>query len=105
LDTRKEAAYWVDYAGPGEPPRSTPNVGRPKRGTKQWLLAELDTLVNQTKDSLDGKSQGAEAKAPEAKATTLTDAPAEPPMVENEPSRDSGAEMASSNDSKESITL
>jgi LysM repeat protein len=100
LDTRKESAYWVDYAGPGEPPRTTPNAGRPKRGTKQWLLAELDTLVNQTKDSLDGKAQGAAASA-----SAPTDAPAESPTVESEPSRAEGDEVASSNDSKEPITL
>jgi uncharacterized protein YcbK (DUF882 family) len=115
LDTRKEAAYWVDYAGPGEPPRSTPNAGRPKRGTKQWLLAELDTLVNQTKDSLDGKSQGAAAKAAEAKTvetktveanvTKPTESPVEPPTAESEQSRDVSDEMAASNDSKEPITL
>ncbi|MFZ5893143.1 MAG: LysM peptidoglycan-binding domain-containing protein [Myxococcota bacterium] len=48
LDVRNHSAYWVDYAGPGEPPRSTPNAPPVARETDRKLLAELDGLLKQT---------------------------------------------------------
>jgi hypothetical protein len=47
MDVRNQSAYWVDYAGPGEPPRSSPNQKAPPRADRK-LLAELDGLLKQT---------------------------------------------------------
>jgi LysM repeat protein len=47
MDVRNHSAYWVDYAGPGEPPRSSPNQKAPPRADRK-LLAELDGLLKQT---------------------------------------------------------
>lgn len=55
LDVRDHSAYWVDYAGPGEPPRSSPDAPRtPKspRPADRKLLAELDGLLEQTSGAL-----------------------------------------------------
>lgn len=51
MDVRNHSAYWVDYAGPGEPPRSTPDAPpapRTPRSADRKLLAELDGLLKQT---------------------------------------------------------
>lgn len=59
LDVRDHSAYWVDYAGPGEPPRSTPNApprrpsSRPVRAADRKLMAELDRVLEQTKRGLE----------------------------------------------------
>lgn len=53
LDVRNHSAYWVDYAGPGEPPRSSPNAIARSRVSKHRLLAELRALVEREKSSLE----------------------------------------------------
>lgn len=53
LDVRNHSAYWVDYSGPGERPRSTPNAPRRSRVSKRMLLAEIDALVRDTKRSIE----------------------------------------------------
>jgi LysM repeat protein len=58
LDVRKESAYWVDYSGPGEPPRSSPNAPRVPSGATRKLLAKLDSVLEQVTRAID------EAKAP-----------------------------------------
>jgi hypothetical protein len=69
LDVRDHSAYWVDYAGPGEPPRSTPNAPslppreRPLRSADRKLLAELDGVLEQTKARLE-KARSAASRAP-----------------------------------------
>jgi uncharacterized protein YcbK (DUF882 family)/LysM repeat protein len=86
LDVRKQFTYWVDYAGPGQPPRSTPRAPRPTRGTKQWLLAELDALVNHTKKALERASDDPSQNVPATPAPTL-----EPPPVEQPTAASQGA--------------
>lgn len=54
LDVRPQAAYWVDYAGPGEPPRSSPNApAKLPRGTERKLLAELDGLLQHATKAIE----------------------------------------------------
>jgi LysM repeat protein len=59
MDVRGHSAYWVDYAGPGEPPRSTPNApprrpsSRPMRPADRRLVAELDRVLEETKRILE----------------------------------------------------
>ena len=44
LDVRERNTYWVDYAGPGEPPRLTPTAVIPKDpSASAELQAKLDT--------------------------------------------------------------
>jgi len=45
LDVREKTTYWVDYAGPGEPPRLTPTAVIPKDPT---ATAELEPEVPDT---------------------------------------------------------
>jgi LysM repeat protein len=55
LDVRGQSAFWVDYAGPGEPPRSTPNAPREPRaprGADRKLFAELERLFKQAKGAI-----------------------------------------------------
>ena len=96
LDSRKESAYWVDYAGPGQPPRSTPTAPRPQHGSKQWLMAELDSLVNQNQKALQHAVNGPPASVPEPNAPS-----AEPSLVELEPPRAPDTSVASTRDSLE----
>jgi uncharacterized protein YcbK (DUF882 family) len=87
MDVRTQSAYWVDYAGPGEPPRSTPNAPRPVRGSKRWLLAEIDTLVHHTKLDLERTKSEPVPEAPELTVTEPVGStagapePAAPPAV------------------------
>jgi LysM repeat protein len=59
LDVRESAAYWVDYAGPGEPPRSKP---RPEATEK---LAEGDNAgpIEEAGADVDERPVGAAAAA------------------------------------------
>jgi LysM repeat protein len=93
LDVRKQSAYWIDYAGPGEPPRSTPNAPRPAHGSKRWLLAELDALVNQTKQGLERAGTETPRDAPAPTAPKL-----EPPPSDREQPPALGDAIASSRD-------
>jgi uncharacterized protein YcbK (DUF882 family) len=71
LDVRDHSAYWVDYAGPGQPPRSTPNAlpprpsSRPVRAADRKLVAALDRILEETKRGLNGPR----APAPSVMAT------------------------------------
>lgn len=72
LDVRDHSAYWVDYAGPGEPPRSTPHrpavpAKRPMRGAERQLVAALDRALEETKRGLE-KAAGRAAPTPPAAA-------------------------------------
>jgi LysM repeat protein len=55
LDVRSHSAYWVDYSGPGEPPRLSPNAPAtpPPRREHRRLFAELDALLARTTASLE----------------------------------------------------
>jgi len=100
LDVRKQSFYWVDYAGPGEPPRSSPNAPRTPHGSKRWLLAELDKLVNQTKNALErtGNESLSDIPAPTVpQLASLPSDPAQPPTF--------GDAVASSRDSAEPISM
>ena len=44
MDVREKTTYWVDYAGPGEPPRLTPTSVIPKDPT---ATAVLDTEISE----------------------------------------------------------
>ena len=64
LDVRDHSAYWVDYAGPGEPPRSTPHLPvapsrRPLRAAERKLVAALDRALEETKRGLEKARQAA----------------------------------------------
>jgi LysM repeat protein len=74
LDVRDHSAYWVDYAGPGEPPRSTPNApslpsrSRPVKSADRKLLAELAGVLEQTKAGLEkARSAASRESAPAVK--------------------------------------
>jgi LysM repeat protein len=56
LDVREGAAYWVDYAGPGEPPRSRP------RSAPRNVLARTDEDAPKTRGT-DGSDATDAAKA------------------------------------------
>lgn len=65
LDVRPAPAYWVDYAGPGEPPRSTPYVRRgPRRAAR---LAREDTAAKGDTGPLheSADASGAPSEPPE----------------------------------------
>ncbi|MGC4089503.1 MAG: DUF882 domain-containing protein [Polyangiaceae bacterium] len=71
LDVRNHAAYWVDYAGPGEAPRSSPNPPSPAPATHRpdpKLLAALEGLLKETKGEIaQARAQGdrdSDAEAP-----------------------------------------
>jgi uncharacterized protein YcbK (DUF882 family) len=62
LDVRDHDAYWIDYAGPGEPPRSTPyRVARPS-DEPPTNATRPATFVN------SGDERGTSAANPEAAA-------------------------------------
>ena len=76
LDVRTQSAYWVDYAGPGEPPRSSPDAPtRLPRGTARKLLAELDGLFEHATRTMQ--------------------------RIGSKPSRDTSAELARGNDAEQ----
>lgn len=64
LDVRNQSAYWVDYAGPGEPPRSSPNAPAGPRPADRRLLAELDGLLKQTHRAIAEVRSAAVRRAP-----------------------------------------
>jgi LysM repeat protein len=91
MDVRDHSAYWVDYAGPGEPPRSTPNApprrpsSRPVRPADRRLVAELDRVLEETKRILEKTRAAAPGQAAaltkpprERPAGSLPHAPASP---------------------------
>lgn len=91
LDVRNHSAYWVDYAGPGEPPRSTPYAprssayaardtpsARPSQSPNRKFLAELEALVKDTKQSIEQAGADSAAELPEPKQPTLEVPAAEP---------------------------
>lgn len=57
LDVRDHSAYWVDYAGPGEPPRSSPNAPAHPRRAERKLFAELDELLQRANKAIH-RTQG-----------------------------------------------
>jgi LysM repeat protein len=88
LDVRDHSAYWVDYAGPGEPPRSTPNAPslppseRPVRSADRKLLAELAGVLEQTKARLEkARSAASRASASAAKGEREPAAPTKRPVT------------------------
>jgi uncharacterized protein YcbK (DUF882 family)/LysM repeat protein len=100
LDVRKQSTYWVDYAGPGEPPRSTPNAPRPAHGSKRWLLAELDNLVNRTKKALERSGTESLRDVPVPTTPRL-----EAPPVDHQQPPALGDAVASSRSSAEPVSL
>jgi uncharacterized protein YcbK (DUF882 family) len=101
LDVRSQSAYWIDYAGPGEPPRSSPNAPRSSpRGSKRWLLAEIDALVNQTKKALEGTGNDSLRDASEPTVPVI-----EQPSLEQEQPHALGDSSASSGGSSEPVAL
>ena len=62
LDVRERNTYWVDYAGPGEPPRLTPTAVIPKDTT-----ATADPQVEATR--IDDNAELAASDAAEAERT------------------------------------
>jgi hypothetical protein len=86
---RTLSAYWIDYAGPGEPPRSTPRPAKPTRGSNRWLLAEIESMVEQTKKAIDHAGT-ASPGMPAATLPTL-----EPPPAVLPPPSDPGESIAS----------
>lgn len=64
LDVRDHSAYWVDYAGPGEPPRSTPNAPRAPTRAARKMLAELDGVLEKVTGDLERAKTATPAVAP-----------------------------------------
>jgi len=89
LDVRTLSAFWVDYAGPGEPPRSTPRPAKPTRGSNRWLLAEIESMVEQSKKAID-PARTASPGVPAATLPTL-----KPPPVDLPPPSGPGETIAS----------
>jgi hypothetical protein len=88
LDVRDHSAYWVDYAGPGEPPRSTPNAPslpsreRPVRSADRKLLAELAGVLEQTKARLEkARSPASRASVSAVKGEREPAAPTKRPVT------------------------
>jgi hypothetical protein len=108
LDVRESAAYWVDYAGPGEAPRSKPRA-EPReaiaarepasRGeeAKTEAAAETEQRPRPVTLALPGPTidvtSGASRAAPAAPAPAPTTAPEKPapvsPSPESSPERES----------------
>ena len=70
LDVRDRNTYWVDYAGPGEPPRLTPTAVIPKDPT---ATADLQTDANNLEDKTevvqaDSVAQERRSELPDAHA-------------------------------------
>lgn len=62
LDVREKTTYWVDYAGPGEPPRLTPTAVIPKDPTATAAL-EPDSRVAHSEPTEDASRTRAERAA------------------------------------------
>jgi uncharacterized protein YcbK (DUF882 family) len=93
MDVRDHSAYWVDYAGPGEPPRSSPNApprhapSRPVRPADRKLVAALDRVLAETKRGLQQARATAHGEAaattkPERERQAGTTPPAPPSQPE-----------------------
>lgn len=80
LDVRESAAYWVDYAGPGEAPR-----GKPRREVAEGEhVADSDNSgpIEEAGADVDDRPQGASAGATSATTTmSATSATATAPAV------------------------
>lgn len=63
LDVRDTAAYWVDYAGPGEPPRSKPHADVPDKA-----VADGAGPIEEAGGDVDERSSGAPTKPSEESA-------------------------------------
>jgi LysM repeat protein len=93
LDVRGHSTYWVDYAGPGEPPRSTPNAPRepsaPRRADRK-LFAELERLYKQAKGAIEEAEAGKEHEAPSTPSPERDDEEGEPSKPSRGDSPDQG---------------
>lgn len=87
LDVRNHTAYWVDYAGPGEPPRSTPNAIARARVSKRQLLAELKALIEREKSSLQ---QAASESSPDVPTLTVPELKSPSSSEDPDPARTIG---------------
>lgn len=66
LDVRNHRAYWIDYAGPGEAPRKSPNAPRsPSHRTAE----DLDDLAEQAAEDI--QRAGTTGSLPEAPPSTV----------------------------------
>lgn len=87
LDVRNQFAYWVDYAGPGEPPRSTPNAPAAPRSADRKLLAELEGLLARAKGAIqEVRARRAAAPAAAPKPDRKTERERGPRAEPSEPS-------------------
>jgi len=84
LDVRGQSAYWVDYAGPGEPPRSTPNAPAAPRRPDRKLLAALEGLLKNVGTALHEHAHDhGEEKAREAETEREPRAAESPKLAAN----------------------
>jgi LysM repeat protein len=86
LDVRNHFAYWVDYAGPGEPPRSTPNAPAAPKSSRadRKLLAELEGLLKRAKGAIEQARTRAGKKPPSSDAKPEREHDAEPQRPERD---------------------
>jgi uncharacterized protein YcbK (DUF882 family)/LysM repeat protein len=76
LDVRDAAAYWVDYAGPGEPPRERPRADLPER----LADSEASGPIEEAGADVDDRPTGSAAVLPRKPGSDITSAasPAKP---------------------------
>jgi uncharacterized protein YcbK (DUF882 family) len=64
LDVRDHSAYWVDYSGPGEAPRPSPNAPAAPRPNRA-LIAELRKLLANATEAIEQARASAEHETSE----------------------------------------
>lgn len=69
LDVRNHRAYWIDYAGPGEAPRKSPNA---PRSPAPRTLEDLDDIAEQTAEDI--QRAGSSGSLPEAPPPSAAEA-------------------------------
>jgi hypothetical protein len=73
LDVRESAAYWVDYAGPGEAPRAKPRAEATERVADTDNSGPIEEAGADVDDRPQGATPGA-AATPGAKPADVTSA-------------------------------
>jgi LysM repeat protein len=88
LDVRNHRAYWVDYAGPGEAPRKSPNA---PRDPAPRSLEDLDDLAEQAAENI--QRAGTTGSLPEAPPASAAEAAGAAAGAEIEPASAAPAVM------------
>ncbi|HEY3496184.1 MAG TPA: LysM peptidoglycan-binding domain-containing protein [Polyangiaceae bacterium] len=104
LDVRGCSMQWVDYAGPGEPPRRSPRKASPNvvasRGKKSRRVAELDDIAEKVADAMAeaSKPPSTPARPTLPEADSPDPGPTVPAIYSPSPDRDPTAPPTDSRD-------